>query len=436
MFDRPDRRGDRRDSSNRRCRRLASVTPMARTVGWVPSKGGKAGEGSWRVRVSYKDSGGKTRWDSATVKAADHGGKRAAKVIAEKLAHRMEDDRAASASAPVRPETMTVAGLARLWLASTVERRVPDAHATETQRVADYIIPAIGAVLIGDVDATHIRRVHEESRTGVRGQPLSQTTRRHIHMTAVAMFRWAVRQGFLAANPLDKTDPPQKDFIPRNIIPADQQAAVVEAVRAMGPARESPDWLMSAAVRISLATGARQGELVGFRWQDWDAELQILTVARSFSRQNSVREGGKSQRIRHVRLGDSMTDWMGRWRDSLNALGDAHGLPRTAGEHPIITWVTLRGPTAWRGHIRPQLISRWWSHNRAEIAKIVGDPSIADVVWHGQRHSFVTAAVEGGVAPHDVGTVVGHHAVETTRGYWRDRGASAGRVADALPDLG
>lgn len=409
---------------------------MARTVGWIPKKGGKAGEGSWRVRVSYKDGSGKTKWDSATIKAQDHGGKRAAKVIAEKRAHRMEDDRAASASAPVRPETMTVAGLARLWLASTAERRVPDAQATETQRVTDYIIPAIGAVLIEDVDAAHIRRVHDESRTGVREQPLSQTTRRHIHATCVAMFRWAVRQGLLAANPTDKTDPPKKDFIPRSIIPVDQQAAVVEAVRTMGPVRDSPDWLMSAAVRISLATGARQGEMVGFKWLDWNPERQVLTVARSITRQNSVREGGKSQRIRHVRLGDAMTEWMGRWRDTLDALGDAHGLPHTTGEDPIVQWVTLRGPPEWRGHIRPQLISRWWSHNRLEVAEIVGDPAIADVVWHGQRHSFVTAAIEAGASPHDVGTVVGHHAVETTRDYWRDRGASAGRVSDVLPDLG
>ena len=68
--------------------------------------------------------------------------------------------------------------------------------------------------------------------------------------------------------------------------------------------------------------------------------------------------------------------------------------------------------------------------------KIVGDPEIGNVVWHGQRHSVVTAAIEAGASPHDVGAVVGHHAVETTRAYWRDRGASAGRVADALPDLG
>ena len=436
MFDQPDRRDNRRGSPLQSRKRLASVTPMARTVGWVPSKSGKSAEGSWRVRVSHKDSSGQTKWDSATVKAKDHGGKRSSKVIAEKLAIRMENDRAASATAPVRPETMTVAELAHRWLAATAERRVPDAQATEVQRTRDYILAAIGSVLIGDVNASHIRRVHEESRTGTRGQPLSQTTRRHIHMTCVAMFRWAVRQGFLMSNPTDKTDPPKKDFIPRRIIPATQQAAVVEAVRTMGPARDSPDWMMSAAVRLSLATGARQGELVGLRWRDWDPARQVLTVARSISRQNSVREGGKSQRIRHVRLSDSMTEWMGRWRATLKALGDAHGLPHPTAEDPIVTWVTPRGSPAWRGHVRPQLISRWWSSNRLEVAEIVGDPSIGDVVWHGQRHSLITAAIESGVSPHDVGAVVGHHAVESTRGYWRDGGASAGRVADALPDLG
>lgn len=409
---------------------------MARTISWIPATSGKAGEGTWRVRVSFKDDEGATRWDSAAVRAAKNGGKRSAKTVAERLALRMQADRAATSLAPVQSGTMTVAELAVLWLRATAERRTPDAQQTEVQRTRDFVIPAIGQVLVGDVQAAHIGRVHEVSRTGVRGQPLSPTTRRHIHATCVAMFRWAVRQGLLAANPTDKTDPPKKDFIPRSIIPVDQQAAVVEAVRTMGPARDSPDWLMSAAIRISLATGARQGEMVGFKWLDWNPERQVLTVARSITRQNSVREGGKSQRIRHVRLGDAMTEWIGRWRDTLDALGDAHGLPRPTDDDPIITWVTLRGPPAWRGHVRPQLVSRWWSNNRKEVAEIVGDPAIADVVWHGQRHSVVTAALEAGASPHDVGAVVGHHAVATTRGYWRDLGASAGRVSDALPDLG
>jgi hypothetical protein len=132
---------------------------MARTVGWVPSRAGKSIEGSWQVRVSYKNSSGQTKWVSATVKAKDHGGKRSSKVIAEKLAIRMEDDRAASAIAPVRPETMTVAELAHRWLAATAERGVPDAQATEVQRTNDYLIAAIGPVLVVDVNAAHIRRV-------------------------------------------------------------------------------------------------------------------------------------------------------------------------------------------------------------------------------------------------------------------------------------
>jgi hypothetical protein len=45
----------------------------------------------------------------------------------------------------------------------------------------------------------------------------------------------------------------------------------------------------------------------------------------------------------------------------------------------------------------------------------------------------VTALIEAGVSPTDVGAVIGHSAVATTLGYWRDGGAAARRVADASP---
>jgi integrase len=392
-------------------------------IDWRPDGNG----GAYRVRVSYKDGTGKRRHDSATIRVSDHGGKRAALNAAKKREIELTDARRDQADDPATLATLTVADLGRRWLQATADRRGQKAQTVTAHYLADYIVPPIGAVKLAQIGPVHIGQVRERTRTGVGGHELADTTRRHVHMTMVAMFGWGVRHGLLAQAPTDRVDPPRVEFTPRQVISADLFGDVVAAVDRLAPPH------VAAAFRLSLATGVRQGEVAGLQWGDWDAKRSVLTVARSILESRKVREGGKSGRIRHVILGDATAAWLTGWRATLDDLADELGLPPLGAGDPIVTWVTHRGTVAWRGHLRPGLLGDWWRANRAQVADEVGDPAIAEVKWHGLRHSAVTALIEAGVSPTDVGAVIGHSAVATTLGYWRDGGAAARRVADASP---
>lgn len=409
---------------------------MARSVGWVEGKSGKPADGSWRVRVSYKDQSGAKKWRSATIRADGHGGKRAARQVADRLAIRIEDEIAA-AKFDVKPETMRVSELASRWLEATADRRSKVAQENEQHRVRDYVVPPIGNVHISELQAAHVVRVMDGTVVGKSGRPLAAATRKHVHTCMVGMFGWGVRQGWMVRSPTDLVDPPRKGFVPRTVIPAASHGLVVDAVRRMNPNApgSATEWFMSISTRLALATGARQAELVGFRWSDWDETNGLLMVERSITRDGDVRAGGKSGRVRYAAVGAGLAADLDRWRTILGTHAATLGITDPDDSTPIVTWTAAYGPVRWRGHVRPQILSRWWSANRVEIARQVGDPTVAKVVFHGLRHSFVTALIEAGVSPSDVGSVVGHGAVETTRGYHRDGQSGAKRVANAVDKL-
>lgn len=396
-------------------------------IDWRPDGNG----GAYRVRVSYKDGTGKRRHDSATIRVSDHGGKRAALNDAKKREIELADARRDQAEDPATLAQLTVADLGRRWLQATATDRSADAQRNVEQYGRDYIVRTIGSVKLADVAAQHIGQVHQATAVGVSGRPLSDVTRRHVHTTMVAMFGWAVRHRLIGRAPTDQTRPPRVGFTPRQVIPGADQLAVVQAVEAMSP--DGPVWMMACAVRLALAAGVRRGELVGLRWGDWDPGVQVLTVARSVLRDGTIHEGGKSERLRRVVLADGMAAWLENWRERLDGLAIDLGLESRGPDDVILTWPTQRGPVAWRKPFRPAEVGEWWAANRAEVAERSGVPVVASVTWHGLRHSAVTALVEAGVSIHDVGAVVGHSAVATTMGYWRDGGAGARRVADASP---
>lgn len=116
---------------------------MAGSLTWRPSRVDSR-DGSWYVRVPWKDAASVRRWDSASIKASDHGGKRAAKVVAEKRAHELADARRDQAEDPATLAQLTVADLGRRWLQATATDRSADAQRNVEQYGRDYIVRTIG----------------------------------------------------------------------------------------------------------------------------------------------------------------------------------------------------------------------------------------------------------------------------------------------------
>lgn len=396
---------------------------MAIAIDWRPGASG----GSWRARVDYRDTDGRRRWRSVTVTAARYGGKKAAEREVRRQALELQRELDLAGGDVGGTNTLDVEGLARLWVLAASDSWVPARRKEVERHLRSYINPTIGAIRTHDLTVSHIDAVTRASATGISGQPLSGRSRRDIWTTLRALCRWGVQRGALEMDPCSRTKPPKADPVVHQVAPAASFPSIVAAVDEL-----APEWV-AAGVRLALATGVRQGELVGLQWRDWDPATKTLRIERSGTRARGVRVGGKSSRVRVVPLGAKTAPWLGAWRVRLDEISVEFGLPRLGPNDPVITWVYARGPMRWRGQVAPEALGRWWTRNRADVAAACGVPVVAEVTWHELRHSMVTAAADGGAPLTSIGDLVGHTSAEVTEIY-RHSTTEASRSAAEVVD--
>ena len=132
---------------------------------------------------------------------------------------------------------------------------------------------------------------------------------------------------------------------------------------------------LTPAVRLSMNTGLRRGELLALRWESIDVKHRILTV-----------EGGtaKSRQTRHVPLNDEAMSLLNRWRE------------QTTGGRRIFE-VKTSFKTAW--------------------AKLLKRAHITKFRWHDLRHHFASRLVQAGVPLNTVRDLLGHSSVAMSLRY-------------------
>lgn len=213
---------------------------------------------------------------------------------------------------------------------------------------------------------------------------------RGVYMSYLAAFyRWAVKQGLLAANPVDRMDRPRpRQRLPRPIDDDELTIALSEA---------------DARMRAWLLLGRLQGLRVSSM-----ARLRVEGVDR---RSMTLRVWAKGNREHAMPLHD----------DVLRAL-DAYGMPRDG-------WVFTKETVGMEDEpLTPATISRY-------IGRFFRDLG-SDATAHMLRHGFVTKVVSDTGDITVAADLAGHRSIETTKGYTKvlaERGRSA-IAALTVPD--
>ena len=130
-------------------------------------------------------------------------------------------------------------------------------------------------------------------------QPLARSSVRQIHWILSGAFGRAVRWDWIAINPADRAERPERD-------PArPEPPAVGEAARLIEEAaRRDPDW--GAFVWVTTTTGARRGELCALHWQDLDLDGRVVDLRRAISRAENgwIEKDTKTHQHRRIVLDD------------------------------------------------------------------------------------------------------------------------------------
>jgi integrase len=134
-----------------------------------------------------------------------------------------------------------------------------------------HVIPAIGALPIGQVTPEHIRAM----LTKTAETNVSPTTVAMVRDTLATILQRAVKDRILPYNPVAAVDSVTRAKPKRHVLTPDEARALIRA--AAGDPYE-------ALIVLALHEGLREGELLGLTWANVDLEAATLTVAQSLIR--------------------------------------------------------------------------------------------------------------------------------------------------------
>jgi integrase len=130
-----------------------------------------------------------------------------------------------------------------------------------------YLKPYLGKIKLNDLKPFQIQRFYTQLREQGRSPRQIELT----HATLRRAYFIAVRQGYVAMNPVKQVDPPRVPQKELTILDDNQVREFM--IAAQGNRHETLYFL-------AITTGIRQGELLGLKWQDVDWATKEIFVQR------------------------------------------------------------------------------------------------------------------------------------------------------------
>lgn len=161
------------------------------------------------------------------------------------------------------------------WLQNIVGSSVrPKTAARYRTDIVEYLIPGLGGHRIDKLQPEHIETLYATLQA--RTPPLSSSSIYHVHATLRTSLNEAKRRRHITENPASIARPPQ--VVEPEIVPL----TVEEAQRILDVAQDRRNGVRFA---LALAMGLRQGEAIGLKWGDFDAQGGTLTIRQALQRQ-------------------------------------------------------------------------------------------------------------------------------------------------------
>jgi integrase len=134
-------------------------------------------------------------------------------------------------------------------------------------------------------------------------KPLARSSVRQIHWILSGSFGRAVRWDWIAINPADRAEHPDRDPARPEPPAVEDAAKLIEEA-----ARRDPDW--GAFVWVTTTTGARRGEMCALHWEDVDFDGKVIDLRRAISRDDDgwVEKDTKTHQHRRMVPDDQTID--------------------------------------------------------------------------------------------------------------------------------
>ena len=288
----------------------------------------------------------------------------------------------------VAPEAITFEEWASVWFNEYYKPTVRESSSVTTwSTIHSVILPALGAHRLADIREEHIQQL----LNSLSGE-YSATVIKRTKGTIARMLRQAVRNRLISVSPAEfLTIPKTAPAKPRVALTEEQQRLFLDY---------SKDSWFAAMFALALRTGMRIGEVLALRTTDIDFRSNVIHVNKTVARAINAR----------------YTEGAPKTRSSKRDIPITTGTAQLLRDHikgRMVASIEQRLFCDWDG-------SRFnhWRVN-AEIRRICerireDGHDMPDFTFHTFRHTFATRAIENGMNPQTLKTILGHSSLEMT----------------------
>jgi integrase len=317
----------------------------------------------------------------------------------------------------------TFAQLAASWWVEKEKRLRPRSVASYRAALDLVLLPRFGAWHVTAIDVDAVAKLISDLETkGLNAvdakrpvRPLGRSSVDAYTKPLQAVLALAVRRGIRTTNPFDQLLADDRPEAPTREI-KEWTTGELEALFAASTTlarRSTRCYDFTPLLRLTARLGLRQGEVLGLRWQDFDATTCTLSLTQQWTRDGVYAAPKTKAGIRTIPLPDDVVE-------TLSFMRDTSAFP--ADGDPIFASKTGT-PLEHRS------VARWGFDPAAALAGLEG------VTFHSLRHAAASRLIDGGLDPVTVAAILGHENANITLGLYAhlfDAQAKADAIRDAL----
>jgi integrase len=337
---------------------------------------------------------------------------------AEAVRDQMKDGRArAEREEPIRDSTRRFGDYAEHWLDNVldVSDRAAATKSLYRRLTRLHLIPTLGTKPLGKLVKSDVEGLLGK----LKRKGLSQSSIKQAFLVLRMTLASAVEDGLIASNPAAKITTPQVDREEADFLTPAQSRALVAALG---------DLRYADAVRLTLATGMRRGEVAGLKWADVDLRKGQLRVRRTLNRIDGelVISTPKTEKSRRTIPLTSTTVAMLKSHKAAQAVERLAAGDRWVDED----WVFS---TALGSRTDPRLSVLRTVEIAAKRAKWADDEGVEHTGMaasaHALRHAAGSAMVDAGASLPTVRDILGHSSVAITGDIYSHPPEASARAA-------